>query len=97
MRLKATIAVLLFCVVLAGCQSAPAPDIPRYTADQVIAVAKAYAGDECGSTKWQQSRYPKASWTTEYLGNGKWRVTKDCRPYAAKSSWTFYEATGELK
>lgn len=75
---------------------APAPDIARYTADQVIAVARAYAGDECGLTKWQQERYPKARWTTEYLGNGKWKVTKDCSPYAAKSSWTFYESTGKL-
>jgi hypothetical protein len=72
----------------------PQPDIPRYTADQVIAVAKAYAG-ECSRYPWQSnSNDYDASWTTVYLGDGKWRVTKEC---ASVTTWTFYEATGELK
>lgn len=72
-------------------------DIPRYTADQVIAVAKAYAG-ECGDglvSPWSREREPyDASWTAVYLGDGKWKVTKQC---ASVITWTFYEATGELK
>jgi hypothetical protein len=69
-------------------------DIPRYTADQVIAVAKAYTGGGCDSE----------SWTTVYLGDGKWKVTIKCfnpedRWWSTTvvSHWTFYEATGELK
>ena len=86
-------------------EKAPQVDIPRYTADQVIAVAKAYAG-ECGG-RWSQylPELPEpydASWTTVYLGDGKWRVTKECSgaPWETRTvveDWTFYEATGELK
>jgi len=72
----------------------PQVDMPRYTADQVIAVAKAYAG-ECSVYPWRpESESYEASWTTVYLGDGKWRVTKEC---ASVTTWTFYEATGELK
>jgi len=87
-------------------EEAPQVDTPRYTADQVIAVAKAYAGEECGG-----SRFPvwtaepdEARWTTVYLGDGKWKVTKECGgqyPWDTTTTvvgdWTFYEATGELK
>ena len=76
-------------------------DIPRYTADQVIAVAKAYAGEECAD----QSALDE-KWATVYLGDGKWKVTRECS-YQGQywwgsrrtvvSDWTFYEATGELK
>jgi hypothetical protein len=76
-------------------------DEPRYTADQVIAVAKAYAGEECGGDSGDSIPFPpwgeepdEASWTTVYLGDGKWEVTKEC---LSKTTWTFYEATGELK
>ena len=77
---------------------APQQDIPRYTADRVIAVAKAYAG-ECGRGGGRWSEYVEtepydASWTTVYLGDGKWRVTKTC---GSAEEWTFYEATGELR
>ena len=84
-------------------EKAPQVDIPRYTADQVIAVAKAYAGEECGGGpyRWSGESY-EASWTTVYLGDGKWKVTKECpgAPWTTTtvvSDWTFYEATGELK
>ena len=79
-------------------EKAPQVDIPRYTADQVIAVAKAYAGEECGDgpTRWWSGESYEASWTTVYLGDGKWRVTKECSG-AVVEDWTFYEATGELK
>ena len=74
-------------------------DIPRYTADQVIAVAMAYAGEECGGDsgdpfRWWEEEPDEASWTTVYLGDGKWKVTKKC---ASVTTWTFYEARGELK
>ena len=75
-------------------ENTPQVDIPRYTADQVIAVAKAYAG-ECDPNRWlAESEAYDASWTVVYLGDGKWRVTKEC---ASVTTWTFYEATGELK
>lgn len=72
-------------------------DIPRYTADQVIAVAKAYAGEECEERDslfrtWGDE--PNVKWTTVYMGDGKWRVTKECW---SLETWTFYETTGELQ
>ena len=73
----------------------PQVDIPRYTADQVIAVAKAYAGEECVN-RWSLEPDEKARWTTVYLGNGKWKVTRNCSSPEGVD-WTFYEATGELK
>ena len=86
-------------------EKAPQVDLPRYTADQVIAVAKAYAG-ECylGGSWWQGNvEFYDASWTTVYLGDGKWKVTRECGGQyrwdttTVPSEWTFYEATGELK
>ena len=76
----------------------PQVDMPRYTADQVIAVAKAYAGEDCGDGRITLFapgyEPPDARWTTVYLGDGEWRVTKEC---ASVTTWSFYEATGELK
>ena len=83
-------------------EETPQLDIPRYTADQVIAVAKAYAGEECDN-RWSLESSEKASWTTVYLGDGKWKVTKECEGQyrwdttTVVGDWTFYEATGELK
>ena len=79
---------------------APQQDIPRYTADQVIAVAKAYAGEKCAGQPSLDEQ-----WTTVFLGDGKWRVTRECSyqgaPWSKERtvvvSWTFYEATGELR
>ncbi len=88
--------VLLF--TQGATEKAPQPDIPRYTADQVIEVAKAYAGEECGAGRIAEYYDPK--WTTTYLGDGRWEVTKDCSHVGSglgKSTWIFYEATGELK
>jgi hypothetical protein len=75
-------------------------DEPRYTADQVIAVAKAYAGEECDN-RWSLEPSEEARWTTVYLGDGKWKVTKECEgqvPWdtTVVGDWTFYEATGDL-
>ena len=60
--------VLIFSTI--GCASTPAqappPDLPRYTADQVITIAKAYAGDETYTTthtskpiEWSNNRIPE--------------------------------------
>lgn len=97
----AAISVLGTLFFIRQTEEAPQVDIPRYTADQVIAVAKAYAG-ECkggGGSSFLQAlegttQFYDASWTTVYLGDGKWRVTKECWDI---TTWTFYEATGELK
>ena len=95
--------VALLCLVIAAIAVAgtwlfirQTEDIPRYTADQVIAVAKAYAGEECGGGSFPpwSGEPDEASWTTVYLGDGKWKVTKEC---SSETTWTFYEATGELK
>ena len=76
-------------------EEVPQVDTPRYTADQVIAVAKAYAGECYRGSRWLGTgEFYDASWTTVYLGDGKWRVTQEC---ALVTTWTFYEATGELK
>jgi len=91
-------------------ENTPQVDVPRYTADQVIAVAKAYAGECSYGSSW--SKYIggsaaggtyDANWTTVYLGDGKWKVTKECGGQyrwdttTVVGDWTFYEATGELK
>ena len=88
-------------------ERAPQQDIPRYTADQVIAVAKAYLGERCADAPLGHEK-----WTTVYLGNGQWRVTRLCSrqegagplPWSGysgestfESDWTFNEATGELE
>ena len=71
-------------------------DIPRYTADQVIYVARA-AAPKCFSDRMT------ASWSVEYLSHGNWLVTKTCYwdtyPSKIKHSTTqyyFYEDTGTL-
>ena len=79
-------------------------DVPRYTADQVISVAQAHSPDCPKSnpkiiplprqTPTQTSEPTKPSWAVEYLGDGKWLVTKECP--SGKTRWYFYEDTGEL-
>ena len=72
----------------------PEPDIPRYTADQVIYVATSSPYTSCGYIK------NKASWTVEYQGNGLWLVTKTCFTQYGQAigteKYTFYENTGKL-
>lgn len=77
-------------------------DVPRYTADQVISVAQAHSPDCPKSniipfpqqTPTQTSEPTKPSWAVEYLGEGKWLVTKECP--SGKTRWYFYEDTGKL-
>jgi len=87
-------------------------DVPRYTADQVIEVARSYS-PHCRRPpflrpSWEQgSDYVptcgpgednvEASFGIEYLGDGVWSVTKTCPVNSACSaSWYFYEDTGKL-
>lgn len=96
--------LLLFCLIpillLGACaqnQAAnPAPDIPRYTADQVIAVAKAY------SPGIPLRQCLESSWKVAYMGQGTWIVGKYCvdrfgRSGGLLASWYFYEDTGILE
>jgi len=82
-------------------------DVPRYTADQVIEVARSYSPDCPGSQAtspspraWDTEPMPwdtdsaSPSWSVEYLGSGKWLVRKDCE--SKTSYWHFYEDTGKL-
>ena len=68
----------------------PQPYVSTYTADQVIDVAKANfpVPDIPNKPK------PMVSWTTRYLGRGKWEVTVE--GYRFKEQWWFYESTGTL-
>ena len=77
------------------------PDIPKYRADQVIAVASAYSPT---FSKWEQARYvceEKPAWSAEYLSQGVWMVKK----YAIRrlggekvpiEGWYFHENNGQL-
>ncbi len=73
----------------------PVQDIPRYTADQVINVAKAKSPTCMPSVT-------TPTWETTYAGNGKWVVVKKCvfpQTGAVFSSegWYFYENSGVLE
>ena len=80
----------------------PVPDIPRYSADQVIYVAEAYSPQ---FSKYEQARYvceEKPAWSAEYSGDGFWMVKK----YAINGftgektyveGWIFDEHTGKLR
>ena len=78
-------------------------DVPHYTVDQVIMVAKSISPD-CrqkipGWVGYRCSLYEDAEpiFTAEYLENGVWIVTKTC-PVNSEydGSWNFYEDNGEL-
>ena len=88
---------LIFTVGCGEPEPTEKPDIPRYTADQVIAVAQA-------NSPVFPSQYPqcdKASWTAEYLGQGVWVVKKYCIDRQGFNrglfeSWYFHEDNGQL-
>jgi hypothetical protein len=84
-------------------------DTPRYTADQVIVVAKSYSPGPCacqsilslmkrpyGKSEPQEKDEPiEPSWYIEYIGKGMWCVEKDCCGRYAYF-FLFYEDTGKL-
>ena len=97
--------VVLLCIVLLAVGSLAyyhlSLDVPRYTADQVIEVAKSYS-PECPMLgrvpkfrAWENTDPSSPSWAVEYLGSGKWLVTKECP--SATGYWHFYEDTGKLE
>lgn len=94
-------AVLVLALGVIGCAQtqtpAPPPDIPRYTADQVIAIAAANSPSS-GSVA-----YMRPAWTAEYIGNGRWVATKRYvlangqeAGGVSREQWDFYESTGKL-
>ncbi len=95
-RLLPVVAVaIVLALVIIGCAKTtePSPDIPRYTADQVINVASANSPTCMYSVT-------TPSWTSEYIGNGTWLVTKKCitkwGAVMSTEQWNFYENTGKL-
>jgi hypothetical protein len=84
-------------------------DTPRYTADQVIIVAKGYNPGYCapcpnalrplprlvgGKFVYPEEPEPREpSWYVEYIGKGVWCVQKGCCEY---TYFLFYEDTGKL-
>ena len=72
---------------------ATTPDVARYTADQVIYVAKSY------SPTCLMDRTP--SFTVTYEGHGVWLVKKYCITNVGYNKlfdqqWYFYESSGKL-
>ena len=95
--MKKTIIIIMLVIGLVfsfGCkqEEAVTQDIPRYTADQVIAVAKA-SDPEC------HNPYMTATWDVRYLSYGRWLVTKTCSirgTFKRSTQYYFYEGTGAL-
>jgi hypothetical protein len=58
-------------------------DVPRYTADQVLTLAKNYDPAPC-------SLFVEPKWEATYMGHGKWHAIKTCGSYPY-SHYTFYE------
>jgi hypothetical protein len=85
--------IIIFVSSLIACQSASQPDsqpdIPRYTADQVIEVVKAH--------NIYESFYPnKGQYDVEYIGNGEWTVNYSYLEGGREAYWSFNDATGKL-
>ena len=95
--------VILFLLPLCACAGTESSqverDVPHYTADQVIYVARA-AAPECVPAKLA------TSWDVEYFSHGKWSVTQTCyvaygygvdqRKVYSTRQYYFYEDTGKL-
>ncbi len=100
MKLFLSIALvfLLLTPFAGGCASEPPPDIPCYTADQVLKVAQAYSTNDGLSPTIvelaKRTGYPQ--WSTEYIGQGRWRITKDCGNWASKVIMYFDEKSGSM-
>jgi flagellar biosynthesis/type III secretory pathway protein FliH len=96
---------LLVCLVFtSGCSESESEerlDIPRYTADQVIAVANSNSPTFTKIEQYQYACEETPVWNVEYQGEGIWLVMK----YATQrftgekiyvKSWYFSENTGQL-
>ena len=91
------------CLIIQSCSSEiESPDTPKYTADQVIAVASAKYPT---FHKTIQARYvieETPTWEVEYIGDGTWMVYQYARHirtgerYLFKG-YAFYEANGKLE
>jgi len=77
------------------------PDIPKYRADQVIAVASAYSPTFSKQEQFGYQCEEKPAWSAEYLSQGVWMVKK----YAIRhlggekvyiEGWYFHENNGQL-
>jgi len=76
----------------------PQPDIPQYTTDQVIAVAKDFSPEIPAGYEYACK---SLSWTATYIGQGTWVVTKICIDSLGVRrgflrTWYFYEDTGRF-
>jgi len=88
---------LIFAIGCGEPEPTEQPDISRYTADQVIAVAQA-------NSPQIPSNYPQCkqlSWSAEYLGQGVWIVRKNCidaqgLDRGQLEGWYFHENNGQL-
>jgi len=82
----------------------PTKDISRYTADQVILVAKNYSPEpRCWSYREALSQpggvilcEAEWTWAVEYSGNGIWHVDKKCPCNDMILQWYFHEDTGKF-
>ena len=93
--------VILFLLPLCACAGTESSqverDVPRYTADQVIYIARA-ADPGC-----KVAAKMTATWDVEYQNNGKWLVTKTChwntvnKTKYSTTQYYFHESTGKLK
>lgn len=93
-------AVLVLAFGITGCsqtQTTPKPDIPRYTADQVIAVGQANSP----SIPRNYPQITHLSWSAQYLGKGIWIVKKSGLGQLGNNlgqleAWYFHEKDGQL-
>lgn len=80
---------------------APEPDIPRYTAGQVIAVARAYSPGVSRALMLSKGCGQELAWSARYLSQGSWFVCKYCIHRWSDERvlidyWFFHEDTAQL-
>ena len=98
MLIVTAVLVLVLGIISCAQTQAPPPDIPRYTADQVIAVAKAGAINPL--TPFYREKTDEL-WSAEYIKYGVWRlkrefVLKRVGSLYSVDWWQFNEDTGKL-
>ena len=102
MKRVALIVTAILVLGIMGCEQIAGterPDLPSYTADQVIAVAQARY-PTCFNVARTKSATPSIS--VNFVGDGYWRVSITCPQGYRLDDWSssktlyFYEATGAL-